>query len=66
MKKKGKFYGYKIYGGMDGSGIVTSVEVIRRNEQEGVRLEELLKKEDRKKLGGEEVYRDKGCDSVGN
>ena len=65
-KKEGKFYGYKICGIMDGSGIVTSLEVIGGNEHEGVRLKELLKKEDRKKLEGEELYGDKAYDSVGN
>lgn len=63
---KKTFLGYKVHTVQDESGIVTTMEIIPGNLNEGVRLEGVLKEDDRKGIRGTGVVADKLFDSGDN
>lgn len=64
--KEKVFFGYKVHTVQDESRIVTSVEVLPGNTNEGVRLLEILQEDKRKGISGEGVVADKLYDSGAN
>lgn len=66
-KKKGEpFLGYKAHVSCDGSGIVTSAQLLAGNESEGEHMEELLNEDKRKGVRARSVTADKAYDSAHN
>lgn len=64
-KKKGEpFLGYKAHVSCDGSGIVTSAQLLAGNEPEGERMEDLLNEDRRKGIRAKSVTADKAYDSA--
>jgi len=66
-KKKGEpFLGYKAHVSCDGSGIVTSAQLLAGNEPEGEHMEDLLDEDRRKGIRARSVTADKAYDSARN
>lgn len=65
-EKESGFCGYKVHIAEDESEIITSVDLLKGNESEGVHLPELLDKEDEKGIKSKAVVGDGGYDSGNN
>jgi len=66
LKEKGGFCGYKAHIAEDESEIITSVDLIKGNQSEGVQLKGLLEKEGRKHIRSKAVVADGKYDSGDN
>lgn len=65
-KEKDSFCGYKTHIAEDESEIITSVDLIKGNQSEGIQLNDLLEKEDRKNIQSKAVVADGKYDSGDN